>query len=117
MVAFADGAVADQVRIPAQLIRGGRQAGLGPRQVGGFGVVRGLQGRRVDLEQRGAASNVLAFLVQAFGHDAGHAGAHFGLAVRLQPAGQVGGDGGGRGPGDDDADLGGFLGLFFRRLL
>ena len=111
VVAFADGAVADQVGIAAQLVGRGGQAGLGARQVGGLGIVGGLQRRRVDLEQRVAALDVLAFLIEARGDDAGHPRAHFGFAVGLHPAGQFGGDGGGGGAGDDDPDLGGRLGF------
>ena len=107
VVAFADGAVRHQVRVAAQLVGGGGQVRLRPRQVGGFGIVGGLQGGGIDLEQGGAARHVLAFLVQARGDDARHAGAHLGLAIGFQPARQFGGDAGGRGRRDDDADLAG----------
>ncbi|MCY1531576.1 hypothetical protein D9M68_668050 [compost metagenome] len=106
MIAFADGAVGHQVRVPAQLVGRGRQIGLRARQVRRVGIVGGLQRRRIDLEERGAAGHVLSFFVQARGDDAGHAGAHLGLAIGLQAARQFGRDAGGGGGRDDDADLG-----------
>ncbi|CRP05119.1 hypothetical protein PAERUG_E7_London_9_VIM_2_02_13_02588 [Pseudomonas aeruginosa] len=109
VLAFADGAVLDQVGVALELVGRRRVAGLGPGQGAAADVQGRLQGRRVDLEQHGAGADVLAFLVQATGDDAGDARPHFSLAVRFQASGQLAGDADRRRPGDDHADLGGGL--------